>query len=404
MEKNTTDICIIGCGASGMAAAISAAQKSPSKDICIIEKKEIPGKKLYATGNGRCNISNRECMDSMDSDDVMSFFGSVGISLREEEEGRIYPLSGQAADVVLALEKAMEVNNINIIVNSTVTDAKKEKDHFIITYKDKKTKKENILISKKLLIACGGKAGPQYGTSGDGYTMAKKMGHTISAAFPILTPLECEGDFTLLAGVRTPAKATLMRKNKEVAQENGRIQFTDDGISGICIFDLSRHIRIEENAPWKKIMAEYSVLLDFFPEKREEELINELLKRKEIKGFKTEDLLISYLNRSLAAEILKKAGTEMTKPASKLTEKEIKEVAASMKALCFRIKGKKGWKSAQGTAGGIKIEEIDDNTMGSKIIKGLYFAGEILDHDGPCGGYNLHNAWETGIKAGKAMV
>ncbi|NLF47916.1 MAG: aminoacetone oxidase family FAD-binding enzyme [Clostridiales bacterium] len=404
MEKNTTDICIIGCGASGMAAAISAAQKSPSKDICIIEKKEIPGKKLYATGNGRCNISNRECMDSMDSDDVMSFFGSVGISLREEEEGRIYPLSGQAADVVLALEKAMEVNNINIIVNSTVTDAKKEKDHFIITYKDKKTKKENILISKKLLIACGGKAGPQYGTSGDGYTMAKKMGHTISAAFPILTPLECEGDFTLLAGVRTPAKATLMRKNKEVAQETGRIQFTDDGISGICIFDLSRHIRIEENAPWKKIMAEYSVLLDFFPEKREEELINELLKRKEIKGFKTEDLLISYLNRSLAAEILKKAGTEMTKPASKLTEKEIKEVAASMKALCFRIKGKKGWKSAQGTAGGIKIEEIDDNTMGSKIIKGLYFAGEILDHDGPCGGYNLHNAWKTGIKAGKAMV
>jgi hypothetical protein len=404
MKKNSTDICIIGGGASGMAAAISAAQKSPSKDICIIEKKEIPGKKLYATGNGRCNISNRECMDSMDSDDVMSFFGSVGISLKEEEEGRIYPLSGQAADVVLALEKAMKVNNINIIVNSTVTDAKKENDHFIITYKDKETKKENILISKKLLIACGGKAGPQYGTSGDGYIMAKKMGHTLSAAFPILTPLECEGDFTLLAGVRTPAKATLMRKNKEVAKETGRIQFTDDGISGICIFDLSRHIRIEENAPWKKIMAEYSVLLDFFPEKREEELINELLKRKEIKGFKTEDLLISYLNRSLAAEILKKAGTVMTKPASKLTEKEIKEVAASMKALCFRIKGKKGWKSAQGTAGGIKIEEIDDNTMGSKIIKGLYFAGEILDHDGPCGGYNLHNAWKTGIKAGKAMV
>ena len=114
--------------------------------------------------------------------------------------------------------------------------------------------------------------------------------------------------------------------------------------------------------------------------------------------------MISYLNRSLAREILKKAGTDMGKPASKLTEKEIKEVAGSMKALCFRIKGKKGWKSAQCTAGGIKIEEIDNNTMGSKIIKGLYFAGEILDHDGPCGGYNLHNAWETGIKAGKAMV
>nr|HPR24697.1 NAD(P)/FAD-dependent oxidoreductase [Bacillota bacterium] len=115
MKKNSTDICIIGCGAAGMAAAISAAQKSPAKDIFIIEKKEMPGKKLYATGNGRCNISNRECMDS---DDVMSFFGSVGISIREEEEGRLYPLSGQASDVVLALEKAMEVNNINIIVNS----------------------------------------------------------------------------------------------------------------------------------------------------------------------------------------------------------------------------------------------------------------------------------------------
>jgi len=401
MKKNSTDICIIGCGAAGMAAAISAAQKSPAKDIFIIEKKEMPGKKLYATGNGRCNISNRECMDS---DDVMSFFGSVGISIREEEEGRLYPLSGQASDVVLALEKAMEVNNINIIVNSTVTDAKKENDHFTITYKDKETKKESIMISKKLLIACGGKAGPQYGTSGDGYSMAKKMGHTVSATFPILTPLECEGDLTLLAGVRTPAKATLMRNNKEIAQKTGRIQFTDDGLSGICIFDLSRHIRIEGNAPWTKIMAEYSVILDFFPEKREEELIKELLKRKEIKGFKTEDILISYLNRSLAREILKKAGTDMGKPASKLTEKEIKEVAGSMKALCFRIKGKKGWKSAQCTAGGIKIEEIDNNTMGSKIIKGLYFAGEILDHDGPCGGYNLHNAWETGIKAGKAMV
>ncbi|HUM56684.1 MAG TPA: aminoacetone oxidase family FAD-binding enzyme, partial [Bacillota bacterium] len=321
-------------------------------DICIIEKKEIPGKKLYATGNGRCNISNRACMDS---DDVMSFFESIGVALREEEEGRIYPLSGQAADVVLALEKAMEVYNINIIVNSTVTDVKKEKDCFIITYKEKKTGEESTVNSKKLLIACGGKAGPQYGTSGDGYSISKKLGHNASATFPILTPLECEGDFSLLKGVRTPAKAVLMRKNKKAAQETGRIQFTDDGLSGICIFDLSRYIRTEEDVQWRESMAEYKIVLDFFPEKSEKKLINELTKRKEIKGFKAEDLLISYLNRPLAAEILKNNGADTAKPASAVTEKEIKELAASMKSLCFRIKGKKGWKVAQCTAGGIKL-------------------------------------------------
>lgn len=363
------DICIIGGGASGMAAAIGAVMEAPNLKVCILEKKDSLGKKLRATGNGKCNISNLRCEKSQETID---FFNTIGVSITEEE-GWLYPMSRQAEDVVFALESAIERYNISIIVNFSVDTIVKEDDGFIIN--------EEIRC-KSILLATGGKAGPQFGTTGDGYRLAKSFGHQITPLAPVLTALE-SSDLSGLKGVRAKGRVSLFCRERIVAAEDGEVQFTEDGLSGICIFNLSRFVKLNDDTAF----TDYEVHVDFLPDISQEELIKTIEERKNVG--------VNPIRSMVPIKLCKRFMR---------TGENTENLACQLKDFIVPVTGAKGWKWAQCTAGGIMSDELQNETLESKLVEGLYFAGEILDFDGPCGGYNLQNAWETGLKAGRSMA
>ena len=381
------DICIIGGGASGLAAAITAGRENPDKSILIIEKKETVGKKLAATGNGKCNLTNTDCENM---GDILKFFDSIGIFTRTDEEGRVYPYCSQARDVVYALNKAAVTAGTNTVTDTTVERIEKTADGFVI-----KTNK-GIFESEKILIATGGKSAPQFGTSGDGYTFAKQLGHTVSRLAPVLTGIEVKEDLKSVKGVRVKALVKLLKDGNMVEEEYGEVQFNEDGISGICVMNLTRFIKLENGESFAEGISRYSIELDLVPEVDSADL-EAMLQRRMAAGIEnTEDLILSIVPDKLRYSIMKEY--------SQLPECELCKLADKLKSWQLSVKGTKGWKAAQCTSGGVVLDEINPETMESNLIKGLYFAGEVTDYDGPCGGYNLQYAWETGIKAGKAMA
>lgn len=377
------DICIIGAGASGLAAAIIAAQENPELSVMILEKKDVPGKKLSATGNGKCNLTNTKCANIAET---LLFFDTLGIYTRVDEEGRVYPYCSQAKDIVYALTKAAEDAGVKIHTNCTLEKIQKQSNFFEL-----ETNKGNF-EARKVLIATGGKSAPQFGTSGDGYSFAKSFGHTVKRLSPVLTGIETEEDLQEVKGVRVKALVKLMKDGKSLEQELGEVQFNADGISGICVMNLTRFIKLEEGESFKEGIQRYSIELDFIPEMDQIQLEN-FLKRRVNLGEK--DLLLSILPEQLRHYIAKQHN---------LQKKDLCKLAKILKNYPLSIKGTKGWKQAQCTSGGVTLEEINMDTMESLKIGGLYFSGEVIDFDGPCGGYNLQNAWETGIKAGRAMA
>lgn len=414
-----TEICIIGGGAAGLAAAVSAgraaAKASGGIHICILEKKESEGKKLLATGNGRCNITNSCCEKAQE---ILRFFYSIGVLTREEDEGRVYPYCGQASAVLDALKRECESLGVETVTNFSVTRieksadcSSKEKDfcnRFDIYGTDHDGKTGHIKADK-VLIASGGKAGAQFGCTGDGYKWAKELGHSINRVFPILTPIECVDDISKLKGVRARAEARLYKKDVMLAVEKGEVQFIEDGLSGICIFNLSRFLKMDEQG-----FSSYEVRLDLIPEMAEADITGVLRDNPYALRSLVPEKLGTFLEerRQSAAGETRFTGINCGKHgenAESLRENTdiagyAEETAKALKNCTFKVKGAKGWRSAQATAGGVSLDELNMETMESRKVKGLFFAGEIIDYDGPCGGYNLQNAWETGIKAGKAMV
>lgn len=381
------DICIIGGGASGLAAAITAGRENPDKSILIIEKKETVGKKLAATGNGKCNLTNTNCENMKE---ILDFFDTVGIYTRVDEEGRVYPYCSQARDVVYALNKAAESTGVKTVTDTTVEKIEKNESGFII-----KTNK-GIYETKKLLIATGGKSAPQFGTSGDGYTFAKQLGHTVTRLAPVLTGIEVKEELKDVKGVRVKALVKLLKDGIALEQEYGEVQFNEDGISGICVMNLSRFIKLEDGESFAEGISRFSIELDLIPEVETAEL-KKILQRRIDSGIeKADDLILSLVPDKLRNSIMREY--------KGLRDIDLCKLTNSLKSLHLSVKGTKGWKVAQCTSGGVLLEQIDSVTMESKLIEGLYFAGEVTDYDGPCGGYNLQYAWETGIKAGKAMA
>lgn len=381
------DICIIGGGASGLAAAITAGRENPDKSILVIEKKETAGKKLAATGNGKCNLTNTGC-DKMA--DTLKFFDSIGIFTRADEEGRVYPYCSQAKDVVYALNKAAEAVGADIKTGITVEKIDKTVNGFRI-----RTDKGDFEAAK-LLVATGGKSAPQFGTSGDGYIFAKQLGHTVKRLAPVLTGIEIREDLKSVKGVRVKALVKLLKDSNPVEEEYGEVQFNEDGISGICVMNLSRFIKLEDGESFADGIGRYSIELDLVAEVEVADLENMLQHRMDAGIANTEDLILSIVPDKLRNRIMDEYNG--------LHEVDLCKLASELKSWKLSVKGTKGWKVAQCTAGGVSLDEIDLETMGSTLIDGLYFAGEVTDYDGPCGGFNLQYAWETGIKAGKAMA
>jgi len=350
------DVIIIGGGAAGLAAAASLDKEIKS---CILEKNKTPGRKIMATGGGRCNITNEACSRK---DIALDFFKSLGLETYADPEGRYYPYSNQAADVVKVLLDAAEDKGADIITGFEASAAVYEDGYFTVS-----DAKGRAFSGKALLVASGGKSAPQLGTTGDGYALARSFEHTVNKVYPILTGINT-GDMKDVKGVRAKGKVSLFKDEKLIASETGEIQFNEDGISGICVMNMTIYITSEKGEPLDKALSRYHLELDLAPDFSEEELQD----RKSSFGILSEKL------------------------SSRVDIKDIKNWR-------LPVKGVKGWKDAQCTAGGVSTEEVNMDTMESQKRESLYFAGEVLNVQGPCGGFNLQNAWETGIKAAKSL-
>ena len=368
-----------------MMAAVTAARYT-GLSVRLLEKNDILGRKLLATGNGRCNLTNLNCADSADT---LEFFSEIGLLTRSEGEGRVYPYSEQASAVQEVLSNILRDRNVEVFFGEVIQSVEKTKSGFLITSEKKEFGTDAVIL------ATGGKAGPQYGATGDGYRIAKQFGHTVVRTMPSLVQLVAESDFfRFLKGVRTKGKAELLRGNSVVAVENGEIQFTEDGLSGICIFNLSKYYQKGDG-----------IRLDLFPEYDENSLLQMMEQRaNSLASRSMAEFFLGMVHKKLSPVLLGELFLDETRKIHTMTKADLSKTARLLKGWVIPINGTKGWKEAQVTSGGIDLSEVDLNTMESKLVQKLYFAGELLDWDGKCGGYNLQWAWSSGKAAGSAAA
>jgi len=407
------DVAIIGGGASGLAAAIELGIKAPDLNLVVLEKNDGLGRKIRATGSGRCNISNTAADGYIE---IMEFFHRIGLMTKAYDNGLVYPYSESAADVVDLLTAKVHELGAEVLDNSTVISVEKEADQFIVSYEAKGNSRRASIAADNVILALGGKAGPTYGTTGDGYAIARSLGHSTIAPIPVLTSVECAewNDGALaLAGTRTRCKLSLYEdETEEFAEdslrfrENGELQFTKFGISGICVFNMTRYMRYKRAEG--ETMSRFLVRVDLFPDGD----IREYLRDRRVgtfSGEKVADVLCSVLKKNIADYVLanadrKRGKSLLDRAIASLTDADIEIIAASVHLLEFHPSGVSGWKEAQATSGGVKLDELDVATYESKICSGLYITGELLDYDGPCGGFNLSNAWLSGLHAAAALA
>jgi predicted Rossmann fold flavoprotein len=402
---------IIGGGAAGLTSALIA--KDYGIDVAIIEGTDRIGKKILTTGNGRCNISNaninsdryhsenlyfqNNILDSFTIKDTVDFFACLGLPLVTLDGGKMFPMSLQSSSVLDILRFALEEKHIPVYINTKAKKIVKKNNEFIISSTDDATYK-----CEKLIIATGGKSAPKTGSDGSGYTLAKQLGHSIISPVPALVQLKLNYNrLKALSGVKFDGYAEIFINDKCVQTEFGEILFTDYGISGPPILQLSRiaSLSIIEN---KKV----SLIIDMLPTIEHKELNNFLSNHWSIfEDRSVYDSFIGIINKKVIPIILKEAKVEdIHKPCSNLNIKEKKAIYELLKQWKFEVSGTNSFSNAQVTAGGINTKEINTDTLESNIVSNLFFAGEVLDVDGDCGGYNLQWAWSSGAIAGKSAA
>lgn len=400
-------IIIIGAGASGITAAITA--KDMGCDVAIVESNNRIGKKILITGNGQCNITNahinvkryhsnnsnffENIIKSFNYKDTVNFFYSLGLPITALDDGRMYPMSLQASSVVDILKTSLEERKIPIYLNSKIVKIKKLKDKFILTNQNKET-----FECDKLILACGGKSYPKTGSDGSGYELAKILGHNIITPLPALVQLKLNYNrLKALSGIRFYGNAELITDNTSVSKQFGEILFTNYGISGPAILQLSRFasIALEKNKNVK-------LKIDIMPKFNKQSLINFLENHWGTFGYRSvSSSLIGIINKRFIPILLKQAGVELHKACFDLTWKEKSNIYNLLKSWTFEVIGTNGFNNSQVTCGGVDTSNINNITLESKITPNLYFCGEILDVDGDCGGFNLQWAWSSGFTAGK---
>ncbi len=416
---------IVGGGASGMMAAITAIQTchenhmTEDVKVKIFEQKDILGKKILSTGNGRCNLTNEKMgvsyyrSDSMNVVDsvltqfdykaALTFFKSCGV-LVKSRGGYIYPRNDQAAAVRGALDRMVRELGAEVFTDSHVTKVLPKKNRFVI-----RTEREEHDVDR-LILATGGKASPKLGSDGWGYQCAKNFGHTIVPVVPALVQLKIENcPLKKATGVRVDGKVTALVDDQMMAEDIGEIQLTEYGVSGIPVFQISRYI---SKALKKGQKSE--VILDFFPEMTEADLKKILKEHTQILGIseteaagnnrKLGDYLKGFLNSKLIPDVLRLSGLREQYKLYELKDDDWKTLAHSCKYIKLRVEDTTGFDHAQACAGGVALDEIDEYTLESNLVPGLWMTGELLDADGICGGYNLQWAWATGAIAGKNCV
>ena len=398
---------IIGAGASGMAAAIWASQ-NPKAQIMLFERQARVGRKLQATGNGRCNLSNikadassyhgeradfaRYALDSFDPSKTLDWFRSLGLFTVTEDSGKVYPYSDQANSVVDVLRFALDRENISLVTGCDIQKVKRNGDGFELS------DGENTWQCHKLIIACGGLAGTKLGGTMSGYKLLGKLGHKCTKLRPALVQIKSAwGGVAALKGVRANCNVQILCDGSLVNESTGELQFTEYGLSGPVIFEISRDVCTTKN--------HWTARLDFLPGISGEELVQELTRRKNT-ALPTDELLTGILHNRLGRVLAKSAGIGGGLVAQ-LDQTQLQAVADTVKAFEISLTEPLGMDSAQVTAGGMITEQFDERTMESKLVSGLYACGEVLDIDGDCGGFNLQWAWSSGrlagLHAGKEM-
>ena len=402
-------VTIIGSGPSGLSAAIFAAKKG--HQVTILEKNNKIGKKLLITGNGKCNYFNsdmninhyhsdnieliKEIINEKNINDVLIFFESIGI-FPNVKNGYFYPRCNKASFVKEALHEEIKLQNIEIKYNFDVLNIIK-KDKFIIKSSDKE------IITDKLIIATGSKAYPNTGSDGQGYNFVKNFGHDIIKPLPALTMLKCEGDyFNIWKGTRSEAIVSLYENEKLLKEEQGEIQFTDYGLSGICIFNLSSlAIKGLEKNNKEEIYINFLPFLKTNDINKTIEYLN--IKSDIITGRKINLFLQTFIEEKLVKTILKISNIDDNKYYDELTTKEKYRLAQNLISFKVKVIESKGFEYSQVCSGGVPLNEINIKTMESKKQKDLYIVGELLDVNGDCGGYNLAFAFISGMLAGKGV-
>mgnify|MGYP003303138470 CR=1 FL=1 len=392
---------IIGAGASGMAAALAAAE-NPDAQVILIERQARVGRKLAATGNGRCNLSNLHAASrgyhgeeaafadtaiaAFGPEETRSWFGALGLFTVAEDSGKVYPYSDQANSVVDVLRFALEKPNIRLETGFEVEKVKKTECGFRVEGA------EGIIECDRLIIACGGLAGTKLGGTMSGYKLLRSLGHKATKLRPALVQIKSGwSGCASLKGVRANCHAQILRNGQLFRESTGELQFTEYGLSGPVIFEISRDV-CQEKGDWV-------CRLDLLPHISSGALEAELRRRRSTQ-LPASELLTGILHNRLGRVLVQAVGISAHAPIRQLEDWELQEAAKAVKAFDVSLTEPMGMDSAQVTAGGILTKDFDPATMESRMVPGLYACGEVLDIDGDCGGYNLQWAWSSGRMAG----
>ena len=393
---------IIGGGAAGMAAALTASENE-NVQVILLERQARVGKKLSATGNGRCNLTNLHAgaggyhgdapdfaafaLKKFNVQDTLAWFRSFGLFTVAEDSGRVYPYSDQANSVVDVLRFALERPNIRLETGFEVEKVRKIGDIFHVEGTG------GTVECDKLIIACGGLAGTKLGGTMSGYKLLRSFGHKCTKLRPALVQLKSSWPGAAsLKGVRANCRAQILYNGEVFAESKGELQFTEYGLSGPVIFEISRDVCSQR--------GEWICRLDLLPEIEENVLKKELIRRKAT-NLPVSELLTGILHNRLGRVLTQNAGLSGYVPISQLEDYEMEAVCKAVKGFEVTLTEPMGMDSAQVTAGGIVTKEFNPETMESKLVPGLYACGEVLDIDGDCGGYNLQWAWSSGRLAGE---
>jgi hypothetical protein len=407
LARNKVDVAVIGAGAAGLMAAARAAERG--RRTLILEKNRKPGVKILMSGGTRCNITHatdnrgivhsfglpgrflHSALAAFGVDAVLDFFNAEGVATKVEETGKIFPVSNKATDVLAALIRRVQRAGAEIALSEPVTDILRQGDRFIVSTIHREIAAESVILTS------GGQSYPGCGTTGDGYGWASQFGHEIVAPVPALVPLTvAESWIKNLQGITIPdVGVKIFERDNVIAARRGSMLFAHFGLSGPAILDVSRVVARHENPTHLRIE------LDFLPDQSDTELDLWLRSEASRSGKKQlASVLSDHVPKRLAETLLAQTGIDMDRRLAALPRAERGRVVQALKDQTLEITGTMGFRKAEVTAGGVALDEVDSRDMQSKRTLGLYIAGELLDLDGPIGGYNFQAAWSTGWLAG----
>lgn len=387
-----------------MAAALTAARLG--HEVTLYERQARVGRKLMATGNGRCNLTNtgagpssyhgeapdfvRPALEAFPSEAALDFFRGLGLLAREEWGGRVYPLSNSANSVVDVLRQALDAAGVELIAGDRVRELRRAGSGYSVA-----TESGDKRSFDAVVVACGGLAGEKLGGGRDGYELLKALGHTRTALRPALVQITTEPAYPRsLKGIKADCALRVLSHGGLLASSCGELLFTETGVSGPAAFDVSRAVSEAGDA---KMELEIDFLRDYTAAEVLAHLQNRARTAPELPA---SELLTGSVHNRLGRMLIKYADVEASAPLSALTERELRTVAGACKRFKLSVRGTEGFANAQVTAGGIRTSEFDPHTLESRLCPRLFACGEVLDIDGDCGGYNLQWAWSSGVLAG----